>query len=107
MTKIICIAATGPDLNSPIDRVFGRCAYFLLVNNETREFKVVINKAKEAERGAGVAAAQTVVDSGAKIVICENIGPNAQMVLEQSGIKIISGISGIAKEALDKLKKEL
>ena len=101
----ICIAATGPDLNSLIDQVFGRCSYFLIADSETKEFKVIVNKAKEAERGAGVAAAQTAADSGAKIVICGNIGPNARMVLEQSEIKIISGISGTAKSALDNFKE--
>ena len=97
----ICIAASGPDLDSLVDQVFGRCSYFLIVDSETRKFKTMANKAKSAERGAGIAAAQTVADSGARVVICGNIGPNAQMALEQSGIKVISGISGTAKSALD------
>ena len=101
----ICIATKDKDLNSLIDQIFGRCSYFLLVDSKTQEFKAIINKAKESERGAGIAASQTVVDSGAETVICGKIGPNAQMVLEKSGIKIISGVSGTAKDALDKLKK--
>jgi len=100
----LCIAATGPDLNSPVDQVFGRCSYFLIVDTETEEFKAITNEAKEVERGAGVQASQTVVNLEAKVVICGNIGPNAQTVLEQSGVKVISGFSGIAKEALEKFK---
>jgi predicted Fe-Mo cluster-binding NifX family protein len=101
----ICISATGPDLDSLVDQVFGRCSYFLLANSETEELKAIINKAKEAERGAGVAAAQTAVNSGAKVVICDNIGPNAQMVLKQSGVKVISKVSGTIKEILNRFKK--
>jgi predicted Fe-Mo cluster-binding NifX family protein len=102
----ICIATTGKDLDSSIDQIFGRCSYFLFVDSETQKFEAVTNKAKESERGAGIAASQTVVDSKCEAVICGKIGPNAQMVLEKSGIKIISGISGTAKDALDKLKKQ-
>ncbi len=101
----ICIAATGPDLDSLADQVFGRCAYFLIIDSETQEFKAITNEAKKAKRGAGIAAAQTVADSGAKLIICGNIGPNAQMVLKQSGIKVIFGASGTVKEILNRFKK--
>ena len=101
----ICIATKDQNLDSSIDEVFGRCSYFLLIDSETQEFKAIVNKAKESERGAGVAASQTVVDSKAEMVICNKIGPNAQMVLEKSGIKIISGVSGTAKDALNRFKK--
>jgi len=100
----ICIAASSLDLNSSVNRVFARCAYFLIVDSETGKFKTVVNKAKETERGAGFAAAKTVANLGVQVIICGSIGPNAQMVLEQSGIKVISEFSGIAKEALEKFK---
>ncbi|MBZ9571781.1 NifB/NifX family molybdenum-iron cluster-binding protein [Patescibacteria group bacterium] len=101
----ICICTTGPDLDSPIDQVFGRCSYFLFVDMETEEFKTVENEAKKAVGGAGIAAAQTVANEKAEVVIVGNVGPNALAVLEQSGIKVISGVSGTAKEALEKFKK--
>lgn len=101
----ICICTTGPDLNSPVDQVFGRCSYFLIVDTESEKFKAIENEAKEAMGGAGIAAAQTVANEKAKVVIVSNIGPNALTVLQQAGIKVISGTSGIAKEALEKFKK--
>jgi len=100
----ICIPTTDPNLSSPIDQVFGRCGYFLIVDSESEKFKIQANKAKEAERGAGIQASQTVVDLGAEVVICSNIGPNALSVLQESGVKVISGVSGTAKEALEKFK---
>lgn len=101
----ICICTTSLGLNSPVDQVFGRCNFFLIVDTESEEFKAIENEAKEAIGGAGIAAAQTVADEKAKVVIVGNIGPNALTVLQQAGIKVISGISGIAKEALEKFKK--
>ncbi len=101
----ICIPTTGPDLDSPVDRVFGRCNIFLIVDSETGKFKVKENKAKQAEKGAGIQASQTVVNSGAEVVICDSIGPNASSILCESGIKVISGFSGTAKGALEKFKK--
>ena len=100
----ICIATTGPDLGSQISSVFGRAPYFLIIDSETEEFKSIENKSAQAFRGAGIAAAQTVANEKAKMVITGMVGPNAQMVLEQSGIKVISGVSGTAKEALEKFK---
>ena len=101
----ICIAAKDKNLDSLVDQIFGRCSYFLFVDSKTQKFEAIANKAKKAERGAGIAASQTVVDSKCEAVICGKIGPNAQMVLEKSGIKIISGVSGTAKDALNKLKE--
>ncbi|MBZ9578541.1 NifB/NifX family molybdenum-iron cluster-binding protein [Patescibacteria group bacterium] len=100
----ICICTSGPDLNFPIDQVFGRCSYFLIVDKETEEFKVIDNEAREAMRGAGIAASQIVAGEKVEAVIVGKIGPNALTALQQSGIKVISGISGTAKEALDKFK---
>ena len=100
----ICIATAGPDLGSQISPVFGRAPYFLIVDSETEEFKAIENEAAKAFRGAGVATAQTVANEKAEVVITGMVGPNAQMVLEQSGIKVISGVSGTAKEALEKFK---
>ena len=101
----ICIATTGPDLGSQISPVFGRAPYFLIIDSETEEFKAIENEAAKAFRGAGIAAAQTVASEKVEVAIAGMVGPNAQMVLEQSGIKVISGISGTAKEALEKFKK--
>jgi len=101
----ICICTISPDLNSSIAQVFGRCSYFLFVDTETEEFRAIENKARETVGGAGIAAAQTVVNEKVKVVIVGNIGPNALTLLEQSGIKVISGVSGTAKEVLEKFKK--
>ena len=103
----ICICASGSDLDSQISPAFGRCAYFLIINSETEKFKVVPNEAVHAGRGVGVSAAQVVSSEKVEAVICGNFGPNAFLVLQNSGIKIYPGVFGLTvREALDKYNKE-
>jgi len=108
----LAVSATGKDLEATIDPRFGRCPYFIIVETEGNEIKnheTVENTSVQAMRGAGVAAAQLVVNKGAQAVISGNIGPNAFNVLSQTGIKIFTCPFGISvKEAVQKyLKGEL
>jgi len=102
----ICICTTGPDLNSRVSTVFGRCPYFLIVDSESKEFKAVSNPALQSGRGAGVRASQLVVSEGAMVVICGNFGPNAFSVLQMSGIKIYPEVFDLtAEQAINKYNK--
>jgi len=65
-----------------------------------------LNKGAEALRGAGVQAAQTVIDKKAEVVITGNIGPNAFNILKASGIRIFQVAPGTkVKQALDSFRK--
>jgi predicted Fe-Mo cluster-binding NifX family protein len=102
----ICVCATGPNLDSLVSAVFGRCPYFLIVDSKTEEFKAISNSALQAGRGAGVTASQLVASEKAGVVICGNFGPNAFSILQMSGIKIYPGVFGLTvKQALDKYNK--
>ena len=102
----IAIASSGKTLDSLVDPRFGRCPYFLILNEENDEFEMIENTAGQAFRGAGISAAQMVVNKGAKVVVAGNFGPNALNVLSASGIKIFSGFSGMTvKEALAQYKE--
>jgi predicted Fe-Mo cluster-binding NifX family protein len=99
----ICICANGPDLNSQVSSIFGRCPYFLIIDSETEKFKTIPNPALQAGRGAGVGAGQLVVSEKAEVVICGNFGPNAFLVLQMSGIKVYPGVFSLTvKQAIDK-----
>ena len=100
----MCVSASSGSLDAAVDSRFGRCPYFVIVDSETMEFKAVPNDSSNAAHGAGIQAAQTVVNLGAKVVITGNVGPNAFNVLAATGIKIIIGASGSVKEAIEKYK---
>ena len=54
--------------------------------------------------GAGIQAAQLVADKGADVVLTGNCGPNAYRTLEAADVKLVVGVSGTVREAVDKFK---
>jgi predicted Fe-Mo cluster-binding NifX family protein len=100
----VAISSTGPNLDSQVDPRFGRCVYFLIVDVATGKVQAVENSAAGFGGGAGIQAAQTIVDHKAEIVLTGDVGPNAFRVLAGAGIKVITGISGTCEEALQKFK---
>jgi len=102
----ICFSVSLPKLDSPIDPRFGRAPYFLITDEKGEKVEIIKNTGVEAMGGAGITAAQVVVSAGAQVVITGNLGPRAFDVLESSGVKMITGVSGLsAKEALEKYQK--
>ena len=104
---LVAIPTNGNDLSAMIDERFGRCARFLMVDSETKEFRVVANPAAIQSGGAGVTAAQTVIDQGAKVVLAGEVGPKAYDVLQRAGIKVYARVTGKAIDALDLLTSEM
>jgi len=108
----IAISSTGKDINSNVDSVFGRCPFFIIAEVEDKKIvktEAIKNTSAEKLSGAGISAAQTVVEKGANVIITGNVGPRALSVLKQFNVEVYSG-SGSIKEALqnfinDKLKK--
>jgi predicted Fe-Mo cluster-binding NifX family protein len=101
----LCISSTQNDLDASVDPRFGRCQYFLFVNTETMDFEAVGNPAFVAGGGAGVQAAQLVVNKGADVVITGNVGPNAFQALLSAGLKIVTGAQGTVKDVIESFKK--
>ncbi|MEW6375888.1 MAG: NifB/NifX family molybdenum-iron cluster-binding protein, partial [Thermodesulfobacteriota bacterium] len=97
----IAVSATGKDLNCQIDPRFGRCQYFVFVDPETMEFEVFENEGLMAMGGAGVQAAQLIVQRGATVLITGNLGPNAASALSASGIKVYLVPGGTVKDVIE------
>jgi len=100
----IAISAGGKDLDSQIDPRFGRCQYFIFLDPETMEFEVAENQGLAAMGGAGVQAAQLVVQKGVNALITGNLGPNAASALSASGIKVYLVPGGTVKEVAEAYK---
>ncbi len=101
----IAVSSTDKDLNAEVDQRFGRCKYFLIVDSENMDFNVISNESSMATGGAGIKAAETVVNNGAEVLITGNIGPNAHRTLVAGGMKIFTGARGSIKEAIESYKK--
>ncbi len=100
----ICVTATAGDLNAQVDPRFGRSQYFVFVDSDTMAFEAMLNEAIAAPGGAGIQAAQTVLNRGGNVVISGNIGPNAFQVLSTAGVRIATGAYGTVKEAVEMYK---
>ncbi len=103
--KKICVTSQGNNLDAAVDPRFGRCAFFIIINTESMEFEVAENASAASAGGAGIVSGQFISGKGVETVLTGNVGPNAFQTLQAAGIKVITGISGTVKEAVEKYKK--
>lgn len=98
----IAITAKGDALSSEMDERFGRCAYFIVVDvDSSGVFKAIKNDAADAGGGAGIRAAQMVIDAGAQAVVSGNFGPNAFDALSAGDVKLYAVSASTVQEAFD------
>ena len=100
----IAISAAGPTLDDEVDPRFGRCQYFIIADTETDGFEAINNTSAAAAGGAGISAAQMVVEKGVGAVLTGNCGPNAHQVFSSAGTKVITGVSGKIRDVIAEYK---
>jgi predicted Fe-Mo cluster-binding NifX family protein len=100
----ICVTATSGSLDAQVDPRFGRCQYFIIVDDETMEFEALPNPGIGSMSGAGIQAAQEVANKNVKVVITGHVGPNAYQVLTSAGIDIITGAFGTVRNVVEQFK---
>mgnify|MGYP001545522553 CR=1 FL=1 len=97
----LAVTAKGPEIDSEVDPRFGRAAYILVVDSETLEFEAIDNSANvNAFQGAGIQAATSVCDKGAKVLLTGYCGPKAFQVIDAGGVKVVNDVTGTVKEAV-------
>lgn len=98
----IAISAKGKITDDSLDPRFGRCEYFQIYDTEVKSIKIVNNKGIEASGGAGIAAANQLIDEGADVVITGSLGPNAFEIIEKAEIKAYKGDNMSIAAAIEK-----
>ena len=88
-------------LDSETSPIFGRCPYFIFIDPETKAYRVEENAAISAPGGAGIQAAQLVVDNHANAIISADLGPKAHAVLSAAGITFFQFGGASVKDALE------
>ena len=96
----IVVTSNGADLDAPASPVFGRCPIYIFVDPETMAFEAVDNPAVGAPGGAGIQAAQFIVERGAAAVVSGNVGPNAFNVLEAANVPVYLFSGGSVRDAV-------
>ncbi|KQM12045.1 hypothetical protein AOA80_04740 [Methanomassiliicoccales archaeon RumEn M1] len=99
----VAISATGASIEGEMDHHFGRCRCFAIAEGE--HMLTIENTARDASEGAGVKAAQLMIDNRVDVVITGSLGPKASQVLEEAGIRSFVGISGKVADVLERYRK--
>jgi predicted Fe-Mo cluster-binding NifX family protein len=97
----IAVTANGTDLDAPASPIFGRCPTYIFVETDDMQFEAVENAAIGAAGGAGIQAAQLVLQRGAQAVVTGNIGPNALDVFLSAGVHIYLFAGATVREAVE------
>ena len=100
----IAVSTGKGGLDDMVFPVFGRCQSFTIVeaDKEIKGSSVIPNPAMSAVGGAGIMAAQAIIDKGINAVITGNCGPNAYRIFAQAGIRVYLG-SGKVEDAVKAL----
>lgn len=102
----IAIPMDEKTLESNVCPSFGRSPYFLIYNTETDESNFIENSAAASQGGAGIKAAQLLVDNAVDTVLTARCGENAAEVLIRSEIHMFKATSGSAKQNIEAHKAE-
>lgn len=97
----IVVTSNGADLDAEASPVFGRCPWYLFVDTDTMEFEAVENPAIGTASGAGIQAAQFVVEQGAEALITGNVGPNAFDVMRSADVPVYLLGDGSVRDAVE------
>ena len=97
----IAIPVDEKTMETSVCASFGRAPYFLIYDTETKESDFLDNSAAVSTGGAGIKAAQVIVDSKANALLTPRLGENAADVLKAADIKIYKTSSTSAKADID------
>jgi len=90
----LAISMAGDALDAAYDARFGRAPFFVLVDSESGDWRLLSNPALEASGGAGVRAAQFLAAQGAQAVVSGAYGPKAWTTLRAAGVRALLAPDG-------------
>ena len=94
----IAIPVDEKNMESNVCASFGRAPYFLIYDTETKESVFIDNSAATSTGGAGIKAAQMIVDNKVDALLTPRCGQNAADVIKSADIKIFKPTSTSLKD---------
>lgn len=101
MKVAIPVESKSPDSN--VCTSFGRAPYFFVHDTETKKDSFLDNSAAASQGGAGIKAAQVIVDEGVNVLITPRCGQNAAEVIKAAHIEIYKTQKGSSRDNLTAL----
>ncbi len=97
----IAFSTSGQAPQALLDSRFGRCGRFLVYDLDTQSYALVENSQNlQAAQGAGIQAAEIVLNAGADVLISGHCGPKAYKVLRAGGVKVYNAETRAIEELL-------
>jgi len=96
----IAIPVNDKSMETSVCQSFGRTPYFLIYDVESKDSFFIDNSGIASQGGAGIKAAQVIVDNGATALLTPRCGENAADVLNVAGVKIYKSIGESIQESI-------
>lgn len=103
----IAIPVEDKSINSKVCISFGRTPYFLIYDTDTDASVFIDNSAAASQGGAGIKAAQAILDEGVAALITPRCGENAAAVLKPANIVLYKTINDSVKDNIEAFNKGL
>lgn len=97
----IAIPVDGQNVDTSICISFGRAPFFMFYDGETKQYRFLENTAASSQGGAGIKAAQLLVDNGVNVLVTPRCGQNAADVLTAVGIKLFKSNGKSAEKTVE------
>lgn len=97
----IAIPTDDKAIDSNVCPSFGRTPFFLIYDTDSKESIFLDNSAAASQGGAGIKAAQTIVDQKADVLLTPRCGQNAADVINAANIKIYKTTDASVKATID------
>ncbi len=85
----VAITSTGNTPGSFLDSRFGRCAYFVIYDTQSKSIEYIPNPNKDSLEGAGPASVQLVASKGVGKVVSGEFGAKVKSVFDRLQIQLI------------------
>lgn len=99
----IAMPVDDKSMETTVCQSFGRTPYYLIYDTESKESVFLDNSAVASQGGAGIKAAQTIVDSRVSALLTPRCGENAAEVIKAADIKMYKTINDSIKDNIDAL----
>lgn len=95
----IGVCTQSNDLQATVDSRFGRAAFFAVYDDAAKEWEFIENNQNlQAAQGAGIQAAQAIIDAEVNVLLAASVGPKAMAALNANGVPVFKAETGIPLE---------
>jgi len=97
----IAVPVNDKTVETSVCPSFGRTPYFLIYDTDSGESCFIDNSAAASQGGAGIKAAQVIVDNSANMLLTPRCGENAAEVIKAAGIGIYKTVNATAMDNIN------